>query len=384
MTEVPLPRVEVVDETLREGVQIEDVSVSTGAKVALLDALSGTGLRHIVTGSFVSPKWVPQTADVEDVLARFTPAPGVTYTALVLNDEGARRRAAHVPPLTVDTAPRLSVHACDVFVRRNTNRSQAREIEAWAGAVAGAVEAGARTATVRLNAAFGSNWVGDIPVSYALTLLTRMIETWTAAGVVVDRVWLGDPMGWNTPLRTERLVTEIRSRWPSVRTVHLHLHDQRGAALVSAYAALRALPPDMTLVIDAALGGVGGCPYCGNGRATGMIATEDLVDLLAESGVDTGVDRDRLIEAALLAADVFGRALHGRLPLAGVRPRGERLYAMDMPFVETTEQAAHFRIGAAAYAGGRSPWREPITSWQRDAAERAGSLEKAFAGQDLR
>lgn len=374
-----LPRIRIVDETMREGMQIEDASIPTSRKVELLDALSRTGLRTIVAGSFVSPKWVPQMADAEEVLRRFTPTPGVEYTALVLNEEGVRRREAYVPPLTVDAAPRLSVHACDVFVRRNTNRSQEQEIDAWPAVVRRARERGARHAAVRVNAAFGSNWVGDIPVHYVLTLLTRMIDTWQAAGVTVDRIWLGDPMGWNTPLRTERLLTEIRARWPSVETVHLHLHDQRGAALVSAYAAVRALPPGMTLVLDAALGGAGGCPYCGNGRATGMIPTEDLVDLLEEMGVCTGVDRDRLIEAALLAADVFGRRLHGRLPLNGPRPRGDRLYAMDMPLVETFEQAGHFRSGPAAYAGGRAPWRSPITSWQREAAERAGSLELAMA-----
>jgi hydroxymethylglutaryl-CoA lyase len=372
---VSFPIVRIVDETMREGMQIEDAAIPTDRKVELLDALSGTGLRHLVIGSFVSPRWVPQMVDVEEVLARFTPAPGVEYTALVLNDKGAARRAQYVPPLTVDARPRLGVHACDVFAQRNTNRTQAQEIAGWAGVVDAA--RGAATATVRLGAAFGSNWVGDIPLGYGIGLLSRMVDAWEDAGTVVDTVWLGDPMGWNTPVRVEEYIREIRLRWPSVRTVHLHLHDQRGAALVSAYAALRALPPDMTLVLDAAVGGIGGCPYCGNGRVTGMIPTEDLVDLLEEIGVPTGVDRHRLIEVALLAADVVGRPLHGRTPLAGPRPRGERLYPMDMPLVETAEQAAHFRAGPAAYVGGRSPWRAPITSWQRDAVERTGSFEEA-------
>ncbi|MCX4092368.1 citramalate synthase [Nocardia sp. alder85J] len=371
------PAVRIVDETMREGMQIEDARIPLARKVELLNALSGTGLRHLVVGSFVSPRWVPQMADVEQLLERFTPVPGVEYTALVLNDKGAQRRSRFTPPLTVDDRPRLTVHACDVFVRRNTNRSQAQEIAAWPAVVAAARERGARTATVRLGAGFGSNWVGDIPFEYGMDLLARMIGAWEAAGITVDTVWLGDPMGWNTPLRTERFVTEILRRWPTVRTIHLHLHDQRGAALVSAWAALRAMPPDTTLVLDAAVGGIGGCPYCGNGRVTGMIATEDLVDLLEESGIHAGVDRDRLIDAALLAAGILGRELHGRTPLAGPRPRGNRLYPMDLPFIETAAQASHFRCGPDVYAAARAPWAEPITSVQRDLAEQHGSLAAA-------
>ncbi|OYD61470.1 citramalate synthase [Rhodococcus sp. OK302] len=366
---IAFPTVRIIDETMREGMQIEDSSIPVERKVELLDALSTTGLRNLVVGSFVSSRWVPQMADVEELLHRFTPVPGVTYTALALNDKGVQRRAQFVPPLTVDEQPRLTVHACDVFIRRNTNRSQAQEIAAWPGAVARAQAEGASSATVRLGAGFGSNWIGDISLADNLDLIERMMRTWSEASIVVDTVWLGDPMGWNTPLRTEQLVVEILRRWPSVNTIHLHLHDQRGAALVSAWSALRAMPPDKTLVVDASVGGIGGCPYCGNGRAAGMIPTEDLVDLMEECGIDTGVDRDRLIDSALLAAEIVGRPLHGRTPLAGTRPRGQRLYPMDMPFVETIHAASHFRNGPQVYSAGLSPWKEPITSAQRDSVK---------------
>ncbi|GAA4548399.1 citramalate synthase [Pseudonocardia xishanensis] len=364
-----LPTVRIVEEALREGVQIERVGIETAAKVELLDALSATGLDEIVVGSFVRGDWVPQMAHVEEVIERMTVVPGVRYRALVLNDKGAARRDRYVPPLSVDASPRLTVHACDVFAQRNTNRGQAAEL-AGLTAAADRVGPGEEPATVRVNAAFGSNYLGDVEPELVLGLIARMMDVWERAGRRVDTVWLGDPMGWNTPLGVEHLVTQVIARWPHVRRVHLHLHDQRGAALVSAYAAIRALGAEHELVLDAAVGGVGGCPYCGNGRAAGMIATEDLVDMLQEMGIPTGIDLDRLVEAAVLAETVFGHPLYGKVALAGPRPRGDRLYPMDMPLVETVEEAAHYRLGPEAYAGGLRPWRRPVASPQRARAER--------------
>lgn len=360
MTASGFPAVHIVEEGMREGMQIESSAIPTAAKVRLLDALSATGLREIVVGSFVRADWVPQMRDVEDVINQMTVRPGVTYTALVLNEKGAARRQAYVPPLTVDPTPRLSVHACDVFARRNTNRSSADEIAAWPSVIARAAEAGAQAAMVRVNAAFGSNFTGDIDPSVPLALLERMISAWADAGVPVETVWLGDPMGWNTPLAVEHLLHEVTHRWPAVRRVHLHLHDQRGSAIVSAYQAIRALPATTSLTVDTAIGGVGGCPYCGNGRATGMIATEDFVDMVEEMGIRTGIDRDLLIEASVLAEEVFGHPLYGKLALAGPRPRGARRYPVDMPLVETLGEASHFRRGPAVYAGQLRPWRQPI------------------------
>jgi hydroxymethylglutaryl-CoA lyase len=122
----PVPRVVIVEEGLREGMQIEDAGIEVAAKVELLDALSATGLTNIVVGSFVSSRWVPQMADIEKLLATFTPKPGVTYTALALNAKGEERRAEFTPPLSPpDGIGRSMVHLCDVFVQRNTARSVA-------------------------------------------------------------------------------------------------------------------------------------------------------------------------------------------------------------------------------------------------------------------
>ncbi len=115
------PKVNYKEEGLREGMQIEDSQISVDDKVELLDALSETGLKTIVVGSFVSPKWTPQMERIDEIVTRFTPKPGVTYTALALNSRGVERAKAYSPPLTIerDAVPRLSCHLCDVFARRN-------------------------------------------------------------------------------------------------------------------------------------------------------------------------------------------------------------------------------------------------------------------------
>lgn len=374
-----LPRVEIIEEGMREGMQIESSEIPVETKIRLLDALSRTGLRTIQVGSFVSPKWVPQMEHIEQVIAGFTPVPGVRYTALALNQKGAERRARHVPPLAPqEAAARTTVHLCDVFVQRNTARTQAQEIAAVPATVASAVERGVTEAVVAINAAWGSNWLGAFSQERRTELLRLQMQAWEAAGITPHTVWIGDPMSWNSPRAVEEQLQVIRGEWPQVHTFHLHLHDGRGSALTSAYVALRALSSEHTLVLDTSIGGMGGCPYCGNGRATKMIPTEDLVDLLETEGIDTGIDVAKLIEAAHLAEEVVGHPLYGKVSKAGPRPSPEALYPMDMPLVETEEQAQHFRLGPSTYAGCPSPWRQPITSPARDEIDgirRAGGPE---------
>lgn len=368
-----LPKVEIIDESLREGMQIEDASIAPEDKVRLLDALSAAGLKTLIVGSFVSPTWVPQMARVEEVIAGFTPHDGTTYTALALNARGVERRArltAPAGPLTpLPDVPRSTIHLCDVFVRRNTNKSQADEIAALPATIAAAQARGVTEATVAINAAWGSNWLGPFTLEQRLAYAGHQYDAWAAAGVEVTTFWIGDPMSWNTPRAMEETILAFRERWPAVKKYHLHLHDGRGSALLSFYQAFRSLTGEHTLAVDTAIGGMGGCPYCGNGRATKMIPTEDLVDLLDEEGVDTGIDLATLIEAAHLAEKIVGHELYGKVAKAGPRPRGAQLYAMDMPFVESIEQAQHFRLGPSVYADAPSPYREPIASPARDAVE---------------
>jgi len=139
-----------------------------------------------------------------------------------------------------------------------------------------------------------------------------------------------------------------------VTDFHMHLHNQRGATLASYYEALQLGAREF----DTCLGGMGGCPYSGNGRSAGHVPTEDFVDLCHEMGVQTGYDLGKLIEALAIAEEVVGHPLWGHVSKSGPRPRGAALYPIDMPFIETLDEAAHFRKGPQVYAGQISPWKD--------------------------
>ncbi|PZH20292.1 citramalate synthase [Streptomyces sp. NTH33] len=365
------PTVVVQEEGMREGMQIESADISVADKIRLLDALSKTGLRHIVVGAFVSPKWVPQMAQVEEVIKGFTPVDGVRYTALALNPKGAERRAAYADKLTLPdpSLGRTKVHLCDVFVRRNINRSQADEIAAIPKMIEAARAAGATHAEISINAAWGSNWLGEFDEDERMRLLQLQYDAWSAAGVPVTRIHLGDPMSWNTPAAVRSMFRRILATWPEIRDFHLHLHDARGMAMLSAYTAIQELDDRHTVLVDTSVGGMGGCPYCGNGRATRMIPTEDFAHLMEAEGIETGLSVPALVEAGVIAQEVVGHELWSKVTAAGPRPTGREVYPMDMPFVETFEQAQHFRCGPSVYEGALSPWREPVRSAARDEYE---------------
>jgi hydroxymethylglutaryl-CoA lyase len=377
-----LPRVALLEEGMREGLQIEDSAIPVGDKVRLLDSLSRTGLRNIVVGSFVSPKWTPQMAGIDELVRSFTPVEGVAYTALALNQRGVERRAAYIPErLTlVESRPATRAHLCDVFAQRNTNRTQEQEIASWDGIVAAAVEAGQTEAEIGVGAAWGSNWVGAFSHAERMDMLQRQYDLWEDAGVTVRKVFFADPMGWNVPWQLEEDLQELRRRWPEVREVHLHLHDTRGMAGISLYTALRCLDETFTVTADTSIGGMAGCPYCGNGRAATLYPTEDFVVMLDALGYDTGVDIDRLIDTVVLAEEIVGHRLYGHVSKSGPRVSGARLYPMELPFIETLEQAQHFRSGPAVYQGALSPWRHPIRSWQRPEATSDKETEEPSNG----
>ena len=370
------PKVKYKEEGMREGMQIEDAQISVDDKVELLDMLSETGLQQIVVGSFVSPKWTPQMERIDEIVTRFKPKPGVTYTALALNSRGVERARAYSPPLTIerDAYPRLNVHMCDVFVRRNTNRSQMQEMERWPQVIAQAQELNIKESGIGTNASWGSNFMGEFPVDDLMTMLERQHSMWDEVGIDVRSASMGDPMSHCTPAKVEESVYRVKEKWPEINHIRLHLHNGRNMAIASAYAAMRVLGPDDTLELDGTIGGFGGCPYCGNGRATGMAPTEDILHMMEDMGIPTGVDIDKLIDCVWTAERIMGRELYGHVSKAGPRPKSvESLYDINAPFVETTEQAKHFKNGPGAYEGGIYPYSEPITSPYSDRVDAGGT-----------
>ncbi|OLT12756.1 hypothetical protein BJF78_23730 [Pseudonocardia sp. CNS-139] len=258
-----------------------------------------------------------------------------------------------MPPLSpVPFPPMTYSHLCDTFVRRNANMSTEDEEARWPAVVEAAAAGGADAGGIGIGAAWGSNFEGPFTSEQRMTTLRRQHDVWDGAGIPVTFVSLADPMSWCMPHWVEEQLALIARTWPAVKTLHLHLHDARGMALASIYAALRALDESFTLHLDVVAGGIGGCPYCGNGRATGMAATEDVVHMLETMGVPTGVDLDKLVDAVWLLEEVIGRATPGHVGKAGPRPSADRLYDPNLPLVETHEQATHFKLGEKVLADG--------------------------------
>ena len=260
---------------------------------------------------------------------------------------------------------------CDVFVRRNTNRSQMQEMERWPQIIAQAQELNIKEAGIGCNASWGSNFLGEFPVDNLMTLFEKEHGMWDEVGIRVVSCSMGDPMSHCTPAKVEESITRVKERWPEINHFRLHLHNGRNMAIASAYAAMRSLGPDDTLELDGTIGGYGGCPYCGNGRATGMAPTEDLLHMMEDMGVETGVDIDKVIDCVWMAERIMGRELFGHVSKAGPRPkRIEQLYDMNMPFVETMAQARHFKEGPSVYEGGIYPYTEPIASPYRERVDK--------------
>ncbi|HVB27198.1 MAG TPA: hydroxymethylglutaryl-CoA lyase, partial [Mycobacteriales bacterium] len=241
----------------RDGLQNED-PVPTAAKVALIDALSGTGVLRIEAVSFVHPAAIPQMADADEVWARVDRNPAVRYSALVPNLRGATRAlAAGFREIEV------VVSASETHNRRNVNRSTAESLDDIAVLLAAAHEQGA-TCQVIVATAFGCPFEGEVPLGRVVATARRAL----AAGA--DGVSFGDTTGMATPSRVTRLVGELRSAEPDA-ALNLHFHNTRGTGLANVLAALELGVADF----DASVGGLGGCPYAPG--ASGNIATEELV-----------------------------------------------------------------------------------------------------------
>ncbi len=314
-----LPRaVRITEEGPREGFQIAATPVPTADKIALIDALSATGAPRIQVASFVSPKRVPGWADADAVVAGFAPRAGVAYTALWFNAQGLERALAFKDRLTLYGS--VTVAASEAFSLKNLNRDRAGQLAAQRETIAAHQAAGVPVTRVSVQAAFGCNFSGDVPPARAVAAVAEAMALADETGCDIEKISLADTMGWANPLLIERVVGEVRSRWPA-QAVSLHLHDTRGLGIANAMAGLRMGVAEF----DAAVGGAGGCPFAGHPGAPGNIATEELVLLCEEMGIATGIDLDALIAAGHLAERVLGRTLPSALlrggSLAGFRAK---------------------------------------------------------------
>ena len=381
------PKVLLTEEGMRDGLQIERADIPVQGKIRLLDMLSETGLKEIAVGSFVSPRWVPQMACIDELVKGFHPKPGVSYTATALNETGRERLRQYIPPLNdLKYQAQTAVYMCDVFAQRNINRTIAQQMARWPKVIEEAKAKGAKEAGISVSAAWGSNWTGEVSQQDRMKMLDKQHQLWDEAGITVTKIGISDPMGWNIPDQVERQLEAIKKRWPKIKNFNLHLHNTRGMALTSSYVAMRILDASDTLRLQPAIGGMGGCPFCGNGRSAGLAPTEDLIHMMEGMGIYTGVDLDKLVEAVWYAEELVGHPLWGHVSKGGPRPTDKRLYPMDMPFVETLDHARHFIKGSEAYKGAPSPWKEPIKSPQRQesiTSDRAASGNQQPSGRWL-
>lgn len=282
-------RVRVVEVGPRDGLQNEPARIATADKIAYIDLLSDAGFQTIEATSFVSPKAVPQLADAAEVMAGITPRPDTRYVALVPNRQGfARAVAAGVRAVAVFTA------ATETFARRNINRSIAESLGAFQPIVA---EARRNDIWVRgyISTAFGCPFEGAVAPAAVLDLAQRLLD------LGIDELSVGDTIGVATPRGVEDVMGLLLRHLPADRLA-VHYHDTRGTALANVLLSLQL----GIAVVDASSGGFGGCPFAPN--ATGNLATEDLLYLLHDLGIETGVDLDQVVTASRFIAGKLGHA----------------------------------------------------------------------------
>lgn len=314
-----LPKVvEFHEEGPREGFQIEKTIFPIEQRAELIDLLSETGLKQVQVGSFVSPEHVPQMADTDELFRRIRRRAGVRHTALWLNEKGFRRAQA-VPG--VDLEARLLFYASDAFSQTNNNCSAAEMRERQRAWVRLYKAQGLEVESAYVMAAFGCNFEGEIAQERVLDDFRFVLRLAEEEEIPVPALMIADTMGWGNPEAVKRMIGALRELAPQAR-IGMHIHDTRGLGIANLHAALE-MGVDL---FDSSVAGLGGCPFAGHGaaRAAGNVCTEDAVFLCHELGIETGIDLDRLIEAAVMAERIIGAPLMGRVMHSGGLDRFRR------------------------------------------------------------
>ena len=292
--------VTIVEVGPRDGLQNEHAAVSTADKIEFVNRLSAAKLPVIEVSAFVSPKWVPQLADADQVFAGITRSAGTRYSALVPNAAGLDRAlAARVTEIAVFAA------STETFSRKNINKSISESLSTYADVCRRAHDAGLRVRGY-LSTAFGCPFEGAVPPQQVADMAARLF----ALGVF--EVAVSDTIGIAHPGQVPIVLDAVLARVPA-NHIALHFHDTRGTALANV---LTALPFGIT-TFDASAGGLGGCPYAPG--AAGNLATDDLIYMLNGMGVETGVSLPALSEASAFMASRLDHPLPSRYAQA-VRP----------------------------------------------------------------
>lgn len=292
--------VSIYEVSPRDGLQNEAVTVPTTRKARLIESLVSAGLRRIEATSFVSPRWVPQLADADEVIGLLPRGPAVTFSALCPNVRGLERAlASGIQEIAV------FISASETHNRKNVNKSVAETLAIFREIVPAAVRAGLAVRGY-VSTLWGCPYEGEVPVESGLAIARDLV----ALGCY--QVSLGDTIGVGNPRQTERIVRAFLAEFPA-QALALHMHDTRGTALANIVVGLEL----GVTTFDASVGGLGGCPYAPG--AAGNVATEDLVYMLEGMGVRTGVDLDKIWEAGQVAKAIVGHELPGKVHKAGVR-----------------------------------------------------------------
>lgn len=287
----------VVEVSPRDGLQNEAAILSTGAKVELIERLVAAGAKRVEAVSFAHPKLVPAMADAEAVMAGVPRVDGVSYAGLILNRRGLDRALG-----TGVHEVNVVVGVTDEFSRRNQNMPTDEALQQAREVIAAAREAGLFT-TLTLSVAFGCPFEGEVDPA-------RVAEL--AAGTEADEIALGDTIGVGVPAQVRDLTKRVRD--VTDKPLRYHFHNTRNTGFANAFAAVL----DGVTVLDASAGGIGGCPFAP--KATGNIATDDLVYLLERSGLRTGYDLERLLPTAAFLTEQLGHDVPALLPRAGTFP----------------------------------------------------------------
>ena len=295
-------RIQIVEVAPRDGLQADPADLSTAQKVELIERLAAAGHTRIEATSFVSPKAVPKMADGDAVMAGVPRSDTVSYSALALNQRGVERAIA----AGVDEVCGVVV-ATESFSQANQRATVAESVQRWHSISEAARAAGLKTA-VTISAVCGCPYEGRVDAGRVLDIVAELAETQP------DELALADTIGVGVPTQVAALFAGASERAPGV-ALRGHFHNTRNTALANIAAAI----DGGVRVFDSSLGGVGGCPFAP--KATGNVATEDVVYLVQEMGYDTGLDLDALIETSAWLEDQLGHRVPSLVAKAGGFPQ---------------------------------------------------------------